>query len=112
MFARFVPQAILWTFFLACNKAGNKIPSTRHTHTGIIIPRMAKLVPVSLPPLFSIIMKLTIPKIIAGIAVRPHVKGAMIPSTNAAMAKPLIFGVSPSVLFEALGSSELHDLHT
>jgi hypothetical protein len=57
-------------------------------------------------------MKLIIPKTIAGMAVRPQVNRLRIPSTKAARAKLLIFGVSSTVLFEAFGSSELHELHT
>jgi len=36
----------------------------------------------------------------------------MIPSTNAAIAKPLVLGIISSMPVGALGSSELQELHT
>ena len=66
--------------------------------------------PVSLPPLFSIITMLTIPRTIAGIMVIPNVKIPRIPSTNAAMANLLILGIGLGVVIEALESTELQEL--
>jgi hypothetical protein len=58
-----------------------------------MIPDIAKPFPVSLPPDFSILIRLMIPQMIEGIAVKAQVKMLRIPRTRDAMARPLVFGM-------------------
>jgi hypothetical protein len=67
------------------NKASN-VPETQ-------IPAMAKPLPFNWPVLFPILTRATMPKIIAGIAVRKQVKGARMPSTSEAIANPLVLAL-------------------
>ena len=91
---RFVPQVIRNAICLVLAKAGIIIPInnaiTGNATAGTTIPAMANPLPVKLPPLFSILTRLTIPRIIAGIAVIAQVKILRIPRINAAMAMPLL----------------------
>jgi hypothetical protein len=80
--------------------------------TGVTIPVMAKPLPVILPPLFSIITRLIIPNIRAGIAVMPKVKKLRIPRTSAAMASPLVLTARAGAIVEVLVSTELQEWHS
>ena len=87
-------QTIRKAFCLTLDNAGIRIAiDMANERTGVIIPAMARPFPVILPPDFSILIRLIIPHIIAGIAVRAQVKKLRIPRINAAIAKPLVLGV-------------------
>jgi hypothetical protein len=109
---RFVAQTILKAICLVLAKAGNKIAiNGSNPSTGVTIPAMAKPLPVILPPLFSIITRLIIPKIRAGIAVMPKVKKLRIPRTSAAMASPLVLTLRAGACAGVLVKTELQDWH-
>jgi hypothetical protein len=111
-----VPQTILKDICRTLANAGNIIPISSaikgNETDGTTIPAMAKPLPVILPPLFSIVTRLIIPQIIAGIAVRPTVKMARIPSTSAAMARPLVLTPRAGACAGVLVSTELQEWHT
>jgi hypothetical protein len=58
-----------------------------------------------------ILTKATIPRIIAGIAVRNKVKKLKIPSTKDAIAKPLVLTVGAEAIPEMFGRTQLQDWH-
>lgn len=80
---------------------------TKNVNTGTRIARIAKSVPVRLPPLASIIMKLAIPKIIAA---NPKGKNKMLKmaNRNAAMASLLVL-TSTFSAGEANNNSQLQE---
>ncbi len=107
-----MPQTTRKLICLVLNIAGNKIPiNGSNPTTGTTIPAMAKPLPVILPPLFSILTRLIIPRIIAGIAVMPKVKKLKIPRTNAAMAKPLVLTPRGGACAGVIVNTELQEWH-
>jgi hypothetical protein len=109
---RFVPQTIRKAICLVLANAGIKIPINGSTpNTGVTIPAIAKPLPVILPPLFSIITRLIIPKIRAGNAVRPKVKKLRIPRTIAAIAIPLVLTPIAAACIGMFVNAELHEWH-
>jgi hypothetical protein len=96
--------------FLA--NAGNNIAINGSTpNTGVTIPVIAKPLPVILPPLFSIITRLIIPRIRAGSAVIPKVKKLRIPRTSAAIAIPLVLTLTSGPCVGVLVNTELQEWH-
>ena len=105
---RFVPQVILYATDLGlCKTECTNI--TKNVNTGTRIARMARIVPVRLPPLASIIMKLTIPRITA---TNPKGRKKMVKmaNRNAVIASLLILTSTPSA-GEAGSNVELQELH-
>jgi hypothetical protein len=64
---------------------------------GMAIPAMARPLPLSRPALLLILTKAAMPRAIAGIAVTRQVKGASRPSTNEAIARPLVLACETGV---------------
>jgi len=75
------------------------------------IPAMAKPLPFNLPALFPIFNRATVPKIIAGIAVMKKVQKPNIPSTNDAIANPLVLAAEAGAIVEILVSTQLQEWH-
>jgi hypothetical protein len=111
-----VPQTIRKDICLTLASAGIIIPNisgnTKRPETvGTTIPAMAKPLPFNLPALFPIFTKPIIPKIIAGIAVMKKVQKPNIPSTNDAIASPLVLAAEVGAIVEILVSTELQEWH-
>jgi len=111
-----VEQVIRKAICLVLASAGIRIPniigSTKKSETaGTTIPAMAKPLPFNLPPLFPIFTRPTIPKIIAGIAVMKKVQKPKIPSTNDAIASPLVLASGLTATVEVLVKTQLQELH-
>jgi hypothetical protein len=96
IWAMFLSQTIRKAFCLTLVNAGNKISSSS---TGITIPAIAKPLPVILPPLFSIITRLIIPRTIANGAEMPKVNKLRILKMNAATAILLLFTITAGACF-------------
>ena len=109
------PQTVRKAICLTLASAGINIPIKHGTRgrrtTGKAIPVTAMPVPFSCPLLCEIFTKLTMPKIIAGMAVRKQVKGLRIARISAAMAIPLalVWVIGACAVGDA--RTALHELH-
>jgi hypothetical protein len=103
IWAMFVPQTIRKAFCLILVNTGNK---RSNPSTGITIPAIAKPLPVILPPLFSIITRLIIPRTRANGAEMPKVNKLRILKTNAAIAILLLLTPTAGACVGVLANTE------
>jgi hypothetical protein len=98
---------------LTLKSAGNKIP-IKNAMMGKVagpmtMPAMARPLPLSRPTLLLILINATMPRAIAGIAVIKQVKGARMPSTSDAVARPLVLACWAGPDAATPGSAQLQN---